>query len=666
MVDNLTVVIPFYQGHEYLQRLVESLPAGLPIVVVDDMSDPPLQRESWMGQNLKILRLNRKGYFAGAVNVGIQSCKTDILVLNQDVWFHNNDWLETIAQRNRYAFIGERIRGDHPAFGSFGYIHGTFMFMRRDALDIVGPLNEKDYPLWGNTAEWQWRAARKSFQVFPVAKIPGFNHQRPDEEQFGSSISQLLSLEPDKKRKLVATPPLLSVIVPCHNYGQYLQDCINSLIGGPTSLGNMPGQTLQSFEIIIVDDASVDETPSIMAKIVDIKKGITGYRLEQNQGTAKTLNYGIERANGKYITFLSADDMREPESLEALVRACEANPHSFTYDDIWLFIGNRRIKEWRMEDYDFERLIHKNHIHAGIVYPKAAWTDVGGYPGIMDNGREDWAFNVALGVKGWCGVHVEQSGYLYRREGQNRSMRNTSPEHHAIFYKKIEGLFPEIYRGERPMACCGRGNRVTPAQAAQKSVSSLARKTQVTNGSLGGTTMTTSAGSAGFVKLLYTGKGMSSVYDGPVTNTRYRFGADRPRGWVDKRDAGERGKAGGFLNIKKSDGGWLFDVVEDGDAVAKKETVPANAAEVKGVEVTPVKKASKGVVDIQKDPTVVIGEAPKEEPKLEFPNPSELNASEIRGLTLTKAQWQAVYEAEMADKNRKSVVTFIEEQLASD
>lgn len=661
MVENLTVVIPFYQGHSYLRRLIESLPASLPVIVVDDMSDPPLQREDWMRENIKILRLRRKGYFAGAVNVGTQSCKTDVLVLNQDVWFSSNDWLDILSQRNKYAFIGERIRGNHPSFGDFGYIHGTFMFMRRDAIDIVGPLNEKDYPLWGNTAEWQWRVARKGFQVLPLTKIPGFNHERPVEERFGSSISHLLTLESDKKSKLIATPPLLSVIVPCYNYGRFLQDCVNSLIGGKTSLGHMPGQTLQSMEIIIVDDASVDETPSVMAEIVDIKKGIRGYRLEENQGTAKTLNYGIERANGKYITFLSADDMREPESLETLVKACEANPHTFAYDDIWLFVGNKRVRQWPMDDYDFERLIYKNHVHAGIVYPKAAWTEVGGYPGIMDNGREDWAFNVALGIHGWCGHHVRQFGYLYRREGQNRSLRNTSPENHAIFQKKIAGLFPEVYRGERPMACCGKGGRTSQAVAAQKSANSLARKTQVFSGNMGGAVMTASAGSAGFVKLLYTGKGMSSVYDGPVTNTRYRFGSDRPKGWVDKRDAGERGKNNTFLNLKKSDGGWLFEVVEDGDATAKK-----TETKIENVTAQPVKTAKQNVVDIQKDPIVVVSDAPKEEKKLDFPNPSELNASEIRGLTLTKEQWRAVYEAELADKNRKSVVTYIEEQLASD
>ena len=208
------------------------------------------------------------------------------------------------------------------------------------------------------------------------------------------------------------------------------------------------------------------------------------------------------------------------------------------------------------------------------------------------------------------------------------------------------------------MACCGKGTKVTQAAAAQQSVSSLARKTQiVTNSSLGGA-MTASAGSAGFIYLEYTGNGLTSVYDGPVTNTRYRFGKDRPRGWVDKRDAGERGKAGGFLNVKRPDGSWLFEVLKDGDSGSK------TSAKTESVDVQPVKTATKSVVDVQVDPKVVVAAAPK--PVTEFPDPSELNASEIRGLTLSKEQWRLVYEKELSDKNRKSVVTYIEERLADD
>src|SRR5690606_40816144 len=113
----------------------------------------------------------------------------------------------------------------------------------------------------------------------------------------------------------------------------------------------------------------------IIDSLSDIRKGIRVYHLNQNVGTAQALNYGIDKAVGKYITFLSADDMREPDSLKNLVRVCDNNPHAFAYDDIWIFHKHQRIKKWKMEEYDFEKLLYKNHIHAGIVFPKAAWEE---------------------------------------------------------------------------------------------------------------------------------------------------------------------------------------------------------------------------------------------------------------------------------------------------
>src|SRR5574337_1443943 len=83
---NLTVVIPFRNGHATIDRLLDSLPHELPVVVVDDLSKKPYQSHR---NKVKVIRLARRGYFSGAVNHGIQECDTDVLVLNQDVWFEN-------------------------------------------------------------------------------------------------------------------------------------------------------------------------------------------------------------------------------------------------------------------------------------------------------------------------------------------------------------------------------------------------------------------------------------------------------------------------------------------------------------------------------------------------------------------------------------------------
>lgn len=656
MLDNLTVIVPYFNGGKVIDRLLKSLPKQLPIIIIDDLSDNPLtiEKDKYPGSNITVIEPSRKGYFAGAVNIGIQHCSTDVLVLNQDVWFNDTTWYAIIDQyRDRYAMIGEKVKGEHPTFGSFGYIHGTFMFLRRDAIKEVGLLNEKDYPLWGNTAEWQLRAARKGFDILPLDKIEGFFHDRPSYESFGSSIKELLEKEPQNKKILIRTPPILSIIIPCYNYGKYIKDCINSLIGGISSLGEMQPQTLQSFEVIIIDDASTDDSWEKIQEVSDSTKGIRSYRLEKNVGTARALNYGIERAVGKYITFLSADDMRESDSLEKLVQACEDNPHSFSYDDIWLFHSRLRIKKWNMEDYDFESLIHKNQIHAGIVYPKEAWHEVGGYPAIMNDGREDWAFNIALGLKGWCGIHIKNYGYLYRREGQNRTETNTSAYHLDYFRDKVRSIFPAVYRGQRPMSCCGRSNNNISKNLAVKN-------STLTILSENGNRMADSVGQVGMVRIKYNGRQASSTWHGDVTYGTYIFGIDKQTGWVDKRDVGAKEDKKGFLSKRDNNGNYLFSLVE----VLKKEEVreaePAvvveNNSNLQAEETSLPKLKLVGTL------TTVDKEV---ENKSNAPDPTDMNVEEIKRLDLTKEQWTEVYKTELSHRARKGAISWLEEKIAS-
>lgn len=161
-MDDLTIVIPFYNGHATLGQLLAALPREVRVIVVDDKSDVPLHLN-----NVEVVRLESKGYFSGAVNAGMEHCKGDALVLNQDATLEGDEWLGWLAQlRERHAVIGEGVFG-HPAWPK-GYIQGTFMWIRRDAWEKVGPLNARDYPLWGATCEWQLRACRAGYAALPV------------------------------------------------------------------------------------------------------------------------------------------------------------------------------------------------------------------------------------------------------------------------------------------------------------------------------------------------------------------------------------------------------------------------------------------------------------------------------------------------------------------
>ena len=210
-----------------------------------------------------------------------------------------------------------------------------------------------------------------------------------------------------------------------------------------------------------------DDTEEIARPFVKELPNVSYIRNQTNLGTAGALNVGIRQATGAFITFLSADDMMETTRLEKLYQAARANPHKVIYDDLVTFAnGRRKISMPMTQEYDFNQLLYKNMMHAGILYPRKAWEECGGYPEAFRDGREDWAFNVALGKFGYCGVHIKEPLYLYRWENQNRSLRNAGVDWRLTFLNKMQATFPDLYRGERTSMCCG-GKKAPAGQQSQ-------------------------------------------------------------------------------------------------------------------------------------------------------------------------------------------------------
>ena len=93
----------------------------------------------------------------------------------------------------------------------------------------------------------------------------------------------------------------VSVIIPTHNRAAMLPRAIESAKRAGTDL-----------EIIVVDDASTDETQALFRD----RKDLIYLRMEQNVGQARARNAGITRSSGEYIAFLDDDDLRLPNSLD--------------------------------------------------------------------------------------------------------------------------------------------------------------------------------------------------------------------------------------------------------------------------------------------------------------------------------------------------------------
>ncbi len=110
--------------------------------------------------------------------------------------------------------------------------------------------------------------------------------------------------------------PRVSVIVPCYNYGRFLPDAVSSAL---LQKGVDP-------EVIIVDDASTDDSASVAESLAHRDSRVTVIRQECNTGHVVTFNVGYAAANGEFIVRLDADDLLTPGSLARSVALFDAFP----------------------------------------------------------------------------------------------------------------------------------------------------------------------------------------------------------------------------------------------------------------------------------------------------------------------------------------------------
>jgi glycosyltransferase involved in cell wall biosynthesis len=100
----------------------------------------------------------------------------------------------------------------------------------------------------------------------------------------------------------------ISIIIPAYNAEQWIADALASCLQ----------QKFDSFEVIVIDDGSTDNTYSVISRYVEINERIMRVIRTTNKGASAARNVGLSAATGKYILFLDADDMLTEGALEVL------------------------------------------------------------------------------------------------------------------------------------------------------------------------------------------------------------------------------------------------------------------------------------------------------------------------------------------------------------
>lgn len=105
--------------------------------------------------------------------------------------------------------------------------------------------------------------------------------------------------------------PLLSVIIPVYNVGEYIGECLLSVVK----------QTYNNLEVIIVNDGSTDNSLDVATEISQQYSNIHIYSTD-NGGAAQARNFGLERISGDYLTFVDADDVLLDVNIYSRVMKC--------------------------------------------------------------------------------------------------------------------------------------------------------------------------------------------------------------------------------------------------------------------------------------------------------------------------------------------------------
>jgi glycosyltransferase involved in cell wall biosynthesis len=167
--------------------------------------------------------------------------------------------------------------------------------------------------------------------------------------------------------------PEVTVLMCVYNGEKHLREAIDSVLA----------QTLDSVELLIIDDASTDGTAGILRSFSDSKIRTT--RNKENLGAYKSANMGLKLARGKYVARLDADDIAMPTRIERQAQHFDAHP------EVGLVVSRVNVinergqivcfseGNLRSEEFYYDLLFHNCIFHSSAMFRASTVSELGGY-----------------------------------------------------------------------------------------------------------------------------------------------------------------------------------------------------------------------------------------------------------------------------------------------
>ncbi len=246
---------------------------------------------------------------------------------------------------------------------------------------------------------------------------------------------------------------LVSIIIPVFNQLKLTHACIKSIL---------QNTMYPNYEIIVVDNGSIDGTTDYLKLLVQKKKNIKLITNNENLGFAKANNLGVKIAKGKYLLLLNNDTKVQPNWLEPLVKIAEQDKQIAAVGSKLLF-PNRTIQHAGISiinDKDLPDPLVARHIYYGadeylpqanflciyqaltaacLLIKKSAFEDVGGFDDGFWNGYEDVDLCFKLGQKGWLLVYQPESVVIHYESQSGKDRFTKISENIELLHKKWLG-----------------------------------------------------------------------------------------------------------------------------------------------------------------------------------------------------------------------------------
>jgi glycosyltransferase involved in cell wall biosynthesis len=232
--------------------------------------------------------------------------------------------------------------------------------------------------------------------------------------------------------------PQFSVIITCHNQALFIQDAVNSALA----------QSYKAREVIVVDDASSDDSVDLMKVFGNSLRLICA---SENIGANAARNLGASIASGDYLVFLDGDDLLSPWALSTYKTVISASQAPILLSRLFFFEGMQspEIRETPREInfVEYENLIQKDRMHrasaSATVVKRTTFHQVGGWTEVLFH-LDDLDIMMKLGVSGRCVQILSPATTCYRVHPGNtvRQVAPFIPAMLTLIRKEKTGQYP--------------------------------------------------------------------------------------------------------------------------------------------------------------------------------------------------------------------------------